>query len=95
MSSMNAMDALVGGRPLALQGRLAWALQRLIEAGDHGCSYIDEPAPRWSAYIHNLRKLGFSIETKHEYHCGQFPGRHARYYLRGIVTLPQASGAAA
>ena len=41
-----------------------------------------KPAPRWSAYVHELRKMGVEIETIHEAHGGKFPGHHARYVLR-------------
>lgn len=71
-----------GPRLLRVKGRTAWALARLIAAGRKGCTPITEPAPRWSAYIHNLRKMGVSIDTIHEPHDGPFPGIHARYVLR-------------
>ena len=37
---------------------------------------------RLAARIHDLRRLGWHIETKWEAHAG---GKHARYYLRGRV----------
>jgi hypothetical protein len=76
-----------GGKPTlnAVKGRPAWALDRLIAAGPLGCTPITEPAPRWSGYVHVLRRLGVPIETVHEWHGGAFPGRHARYVLRGDV----------
>lgn len=75
------------GKPffVTVKGRNAWALDRLIEAGSRGCTPIEQPAPRWSAYIHRLRELGVPIETLHEPHGGTYAGTHARYVLRGTV----------
>jgi hypothetical protein len=82
-----------GGEPFTIQakGRDAWALDRLREAGSKGCTPLTEPAPRWSAYIHNLRGLGVPIETLTEPHEGEFSGTHGRYVLRATV---QKAGAA-
>lgn len=66
-------------------GRDAWALDRLRLAGVKGCTPINEPAPRWSAYVHRLRERGVPIETLHELHGGDFAGTHARYVLRATV----------
>jgi hypothetical protein len=71
---------------IAVAGRNKWALDRLRKAGREGCTPISDPAPRWSAYIHNLRRLGVEIETIHEAHAGDFPGHHARYVLRSAVS---------
>jgi hypothetical protein len=46
---------------------------------------IDEPGPRWSAYVFDLRALGVNIETVHEPHGGDYPGTHGRYVLHSIV----------
>jgi hypothetical protein len=75
--------------PIMVSGRDEWAPERLREAGRKGCTPITEPAPRWSAYIHNLRKLGVEIETITEPHEGQFPGHRARYVLRSTVSIMQ------
>lgn len=79
--------APIGGEPFAIEatGRKAWALDQLREAGPKGCTPITEPAPRWSAYIHNLRGLGVPIDTVTEPHGGEFSGHHARYILRADV----------
>lgn len=69
-----------------VKGRDAWALEQLIKAGAKGCTPIKQPAPRWSAYIHNLRALGVPIETVHEQHFGEYPGTHGRYVLQAKVT---------
>ena len=76
-----------GGEPFTIyaMGRDAWALDRLCEAGPKGCTPIDQPAPRWSAYVHNLRGLGVPIETLTEPHGGEFSGTHGRYVLRARV----------
>jgi hypothetical protein len=76
-----------GGEAFTIEakGRDAWALDRLHEAGATGCTPITEPAPRWSAYVHNLRGLGVPIETLTETHGGEFSGKHGRYVLRATV----------
>ena len=75
------------GEPFTIEakGREAWALDRLREAGPTGCTPIEQPAPRWSAYVHRLRGLGVPIETRHEPHGGAFAGTHGRYILRALV----------
>lgn len=67
------------------KGRNRWALERLIDAGKNGCTPINNPAPRWSAYVFNLRRSGIQIETLNEQHSGYFSGNHARYVLRSVV----------
>lgn len=62
-------------------GRDAWALAALMDAGGFGVTPIDTPAPRWSGYVHNLRRVGVPIETIHEKHGGPYAGTHARYVL--------------
>ena len=74
-------------RHFSLNGREAWALRNLIEAGVTGCTPIDNPAPRWSHYVWLLRGDGFAIETIHEDHGGAFAGTHARYMLHDKVTI--------
>ena len=70
---------------VTLKGRTAWALRQLMVAGAKGCTPIDNPAPRWSAYIFNLRRAGLDVETIHEAHRGAYPGHHARYVLHADV----------
>jgi hypothetical protein len=76
-----------GEEPFAIEakGRNAWALDRLCEAGPKGLAPIDQPAPRLSAYVFNLRGLGVPIETAREPHGGEFAGSHGRYFLRAFV----------
>ena len=78
-------------RQITVAGRNKWALEQLIEAGTQGCTPIDNPAPRWSGYVHNLRELGVPIETCHEAHGGPFSGTHARYVLTAQVIRLQAA----
>lgn len=78
---------------ITVSGRDKWALEELIKAGSKGCTPIHNPAPRWSGYIHNLRKYGVPIETVTETHDGPFSGTHARYVLRAVV-IPSEGRAA-
>ena len=80
--------ALPDGQPFKVFGRDAWALSQLIAAANNGCTPIDNPAPRWSAYIHALRtERDLNIETVTELHGGQFSGHHARYVLHSQVQI--------
>ncbi len=73
-------------RTVWLPGRVAWAVEKLRDAGEFGCTPLDTPGPRWSAYVHKLRNdFGINVETIQERHKGPFPGRHARYVLRADV----------
>lgn len=76
-----------GNRDIGVIGREAWALLELVEAGNRGCTPIDNPAPRWSHYVWLLRGDGFKVETVDESHAGPFAGSHARYVLHDNVTL--------
>ena len=80
---------------ITVNGRERWALECLIAAGERGCTPIDHPGPRWSAYTYDIRGMGVEIETIHEPHDGPFPGTHARYVLRSKVSPVQAIGEAA
>lgn len=79
---------------ISVSGRDRWALERLIAAGEFGCTPIDTPGPRWSAYVFNLRGLGVEIETITEAHGGPFKGTHARYVLRCTAIASQTGEAA-
>ena len=70
-----------------LMGRNAWAFLELKKAGVSGCTPINQPAPRWSAYVFNLRRAGLNIETVTESHGGTYAGHHARYVLRSCVKI--------
>lgn len=75
-------------RSITLTGRNAWALTELIRAGKKGCTPIDHPGPRWSAYVFNLKhEYGLAIETINEPHGKPFPGTHARYVLQTPVII--------
>jgi hypothetical protein len=77
-----------------VSGRDRWALEELIKAGPKGCTPITNPAPRWAAYVFNLRGLGIPIETHTETHEGPFSGTHARYELLAAVTCIEGEAAA-
>lgn len=79
-------------RSICVSGRLQWTLERLVRAGPKGCTAIDYPAPRWSGYVHQLRKLGLPIITINEKHGGEFPGTHARYILQAAVQRTNGNG---
>jgi hypothetical protein len=81
-----------GGPVLTVCGRDAWALLELKSANDNGCTSIDHPGPRWSGYVHKLRKVGIVIETIREMHGGPFAGQHARYVLRSLITILEKNG---
>jgi len=51
------------GPVVTVRGRDAWALLKLKAANDNRCTPIDHPGPRWSGYVHKLRKAGIVIET--------------------------------
>ncbi|MDI3336648.1 hypothetical protein QKW60_09535 [Defluviimonas aestuarii] len=80
---------------IMVNGRERWALECLIAAGEIGCTPIDHPGPRWSAYTHDIRGMGVEIETVHEPHGGDWPGTHARYVLRSRVRRVEADREAA
>jgi len=79
---------------IAVNGRVHWALDQLRKAGIAGCTPIDNPAPRWSAYIFDLREMGVEIETITEPHGGDYAGHHGRYVLRSGVAPDWKGGAA-
>ena len=81
------------GQTLAFRGRDAWALLQLHAANENGCTPIENPGPRWSGYVHKLRKAGLNIETIREAHGGPFPGDHARYVLRSPITILESEEA--
>lgn len=70
---------------LDLAGREEWALSHLLAAGDHGCTPITTPGPRWSDYVFKLRRRGILVDTITEPHAGPYPGTHARYRLRSRI----------
>jgi hypothetical protein len=70
---------------IVVKGRDKWALGNLLCAGTNGCTPIDNPAPRWSAYVFNLREMGVQIDTIREPHGGDFGGQHGRYILKSRI----------
>ena len=79
---------------ISVSGRVRWALDRLRRAGPSGCTPINEPGPRWAAYVHSLRRLGVEIATVTEPHGGDFAGTHARYVLLSLAVPLWKGGAA-
>lgn len=80
-------------RRWSFTGRDAWALRALLGAGERGCTAIDHVGPRWSAYVHKLRRAGLDIETVCEMHGGPFPGNHARYVLKTPLRIVEREAA--
>ena len=79
---------LPNGTAFTVQRQDAWALLELVAAGPKGRTPIDNPGPRWSGYVFNLKHThGLDIETRHEAHRGAFPGAHARYVLLSPVEI--------
>ena len=79
---------LPDGQPFKVVGRFGWALENLVRAAAAGCTPIDNPGPRWSAYVHKLKnRYGLAIDTLEEKHAGPFAGTHARYVLRSNVEI--------
>lgn len=73
------------------EGREAWALRHLLDAGERGVSSLDHIGPRLSHYVMKLRRAGLVIETVTERHRGDFEGWHARYVLRSHVEVLAAT----
>jgi hypothetical protein len=69
-------------------GRYGDTLRALVIAGEKGVTPLERPAPRWSHYVHILRREhDLAIETVTECHGGDFPGTHGRYVLREEIKL--------
>ena len=81
------LKVAVGERQLTVKGRVAWALDNLVRAGEGGCTPIDHPGPRWADYVFKLRRGGVGVRTITEKHAGAFSGHHARYILTTPVEV--------
>lgn len=78
-----------GGQTVHLEGRAAWAMKQLINAGARGVTPLDLPTGvRMAHYIFLLRRH-FVISTRHESHGGDFGGTHARYTLETSVSITE------
>ena len=86
MANSNVVELLVqrtdSSETLRLNGCGAWTLAHLIGARETGIIPLDSPAPRWSAYVHTLRKRSLDISTVDEPHACPYSGTHGRYVLR-------------
>jgi hypothetical protein len=82
-------------RTFELKGRLGWAMANLVDAGANGVTPLVRPGPRWSAYVHDLREMGFPIETEMVPHGGKYAGHHALYRLACDATVTILDGGAA
>ena len=80
------------GKVVTVRGRAPWALLEVKAANDNGCTPINYPGARSSGYVHKLRKAGIVIETIREAHGNPFPGQHARYVLRSLITILEKKG---
>ena len=86
------------GEMLMFTGRDAWALQRLMEAGEEGITPIDSPGPRWSAYVHSLRRTGLALKRFTKAMAGHFPATtsdmcsNRRFPSQSSRSQPNASG---
>ncbi len=74
-------------QPVTVKGRMAWALNELMAAGERGVTTLERPALRRSSYVEKLRRKGIAIDCELERHGGAFPGRHGRYRLRSNVDV--------
>ena len=81
------------GEMLRVKGREAWTLACLMEVRERGIIPLERPAPRWSAYVHSLRKRGLVIDTIDEPHAGPYSGTHGRYILRTPLRVLKAVSA--
>jgi len=85
---IGSTDDLLDGREILLQGRVAWTARHLINAGARGVTTAQlPPGVRVSDSIMKLRRAGVDIETQHEGHSGDYPGRHGRYLLRSRLEV--------
>lgn len=82
-----AYERADGTRATAI-GRYGDTLRALVVAGEKGVTPLERPAPRWSHYVHILRREHkLAIETVTECHGGDFPGTQGRYVLREEIKL--------
>lgn len=83
-----AARILPDGQPNNVIGRDAWALLELCRCGLRGCTPIDNPGAKWSAYVHKPRtRYRLSIENLYENHSWQYAGTQAHYVLLPILEI--------
>mgnify|MGYP004524483811 CR=1 FL=1 len=76
-----------GNVTVNIVGRDGWALLHLMVVGAKGLTTLGRPAPRWSGFVHKLRRAGLNITTEEEGHPGTFSGTHGRYRLQDRATV--------
>lgn len=80
-------EMIVTGERFLCRGRDAETLLQLVEKGARGVTAFDfpgGPAFRLAAYVHDLRKLGLTIDTEREEHE---TGWHGVFVLRTAVHI--------
>lgn len=75
---------------VVVSNRVRRALDPLRTAS---CTPIDNSAPRWSAYIFDLRGMGIEAETIHQPDEGELSGSHGCCVLRSTVMHAAQGGA--
>lgn len=78
----NGLDAV------EVEGRIAWAISVLHEAGSRGVSRLEHASTSLPCYVYKLRhKYGLAIHKVMEEHDGKYAGTHARYFLETPLTV--------
>ena len=87
MDDVVEMHVRVDRSDVRVVGRDAWALSRLLHAGEKGCTPIEQPASRCSHYVFKLRRAVVVVKSITENHSGAYAGHHARYVLVSKVDV--------
>ncbi|TPK70224.1 hypothetical protein FJ930_19655 [Mesorhizobium sp. B2-4-15] len=81
---------------MRFDGRNAWMLRKLIDAGKKGITTADLPAGvRVSHFVLCLRKRGIIISSDRVSHGGPFAGIHSVYRCEMDLTVLEEAGLAA
>ena len=83
------------GATVRLAGRPAWVTKELLAAGKRGITAKQYPGCRVAHYIYKYRRAGLVVEKVEEAHGGDYPGHHARYFLRSQISIVSENMAAA
>ena len=77
-----------GNLTVEVEGRIAWAIEVLSNAGRQGVSRMEHASTSLPVYVHKLRhSYGLAIRTVMEQHGGTYAGPHARYFLKTPLTV--------